>query len=108
MYVYVHIYIYIYIYIYIAYRVLQHVCVSDYRIFVTEPFHVSTLVVTNATFKVIKYSINNTVHKNCYAVTINAITVGCTFSSNRQIRIIHRIFRRGGGENLDKYPYEIL
>ena len=98
-----------YIYIYIAYRVLQHVCISDYRIFVTKPIHVSTLVVTNATFKAIKYSINNTVYKNCYAVTINAITVGCTFSSNRQIRIMYRIFRRGGGGNLDyKYPYEIL
>jgi len=87
--------------IYIAYRALQHVRISDYRIFVTEPIHVSTLVVTNATFKAIKYSINNTVYKNCYAVTINDITVGCTFSSNRQIRIVYRIFRSGLGGCLD-------
>lgn len=83
--------------IYIAYRVLQHVCISDYRIFVTKPIHVSTLVVTNATFKAIKYSINNTVYKNYYAIAIKAITMGCTFSSNRQIRIVYRIFRRGEG-----------
>ena len=79
---------YKYIYIYIAYRLLQHVCNSDYRIFVTEPILVSTLVVTNATFKVIKYSIKNTVHQKDYAIKIKTIMMGWTFSSNRQIRII--------------------